>query len=122
MRNTTERPEGVAAGTAFLTGPNASAIIEHATRLLTDEAAYRSMAGARNPYGDGYATERIVERLRRYFAARDLASRWHGGIAPDSGMPASSFRGENSAMAKSSQKIGELVGARLPARLVHLFR
>ena len=44
MRDTTERPEGVAAGTAFLTGPNAPAIVEHATRLLTDEAAYRSMA------------------------------------------------------------------------------
>ena len=47
MRDTTERPEGVAAGTALLTGPNASAIVEHATRLLTDEAAYRSMANAR---------------------------------------------------------------------------
>ena len=57
MRDTTERPEGVAAGTAFLTGPNASAIIEHATRLLTDEAAYRSMPAARNPSGDGYAIE-----------------------------------------------------------------
>jgi UDP-N-acetylglucosamine 2-epimerase (non-hydrolysing) len=83
MRDTTERPEGVAAGTAFLTGPNASAIIEHATRLLTDEAAYRSMAGARNPYGDGYATERIVERLRRYFAARDLGRTRQDGTAND---------------------------------------
>jgi UDP-N-acetylglucosamine 2-epimerase (non-hydrolysing) len=69
MRDTTERPEGVAAGTALLTGPNASAIVEHATRLLTDEAAYRSMASARNPYGDGHAAERIVERIHRYFAA-----------------------------------------------------
>jgi UDP-N-acetylglucosamine 2-epimerase (non-hydrolysing) len=86
MRDTTERPEGVAAGTAFLTGPNASAIIEHATRLLTDEAAYRSMAGARNPYGDGYATERIVERLRRYFAARDLGRTRRDGTANDRNM------------------------------------
>ena len=70
MRDTTERPEGVAAGTAILTGPNAPAIVEHATRLLTDEAAYRSMATARNPYGDGHAAERIVERIRRYFAAQ----------------------------------------------------
>jgi UDP-N-acetylglucosamine 2-epimerase (non-hydrolysing) len=68
MRNTTERPEGVAAGTALLTGPHAPAIIEHATRLLTDEAAYRHMASARNPYGDGHAAERIVSRIRRYFA------------------------------------------------------
>jgi UDP-N-acetylglucosamine 2-epimerase (non-hydrolysing) len=70
MRDTTERPEGVAAGTALLIGPNASAIVKHTTRLLTDEAAYRSMATARNPYGDGHAAERIVQRIRRYFEAR----------------------------------------------------
>jgi UDP-N-acetylglucosamine 2-epimerase (non-hydrolysing) len=70
MRDTTERPEGVAAGTAILTGPNARAIVQHAAQLLTDQAAYRSMATARNPYGDGYAAERIVERIRRYFASR----------------------------------------------------
>jgi UDP-N-acetylglucosamine 2-epimerase (non-hydrolysing) len=68
MRDTTERPEGVAAGTAILTGPHAPAIVQHATRLLTDEAAYGSMATARNPYGDGHAAERIVERIRHYFA------------------------------------------------------
>jgi UDP-N-acetylglucosamine 2-epimerase (non-hydrolysing) len=67
MRDTTERPEGVAAGTALLTGTNAQAIVKQATRLLTDEAAYRSMATARNPYGDGYAAERILERIRHYF-------------------------------------------------------
>ena len=38
--------------------------------LLTDEAAYRSMATAKNPYGDGHAAERIVERIRRYFASQ----------------------------------------------------
>lgn len=70
MRDTTERPEGVAAGTALLTGPNATAIVAHATRLLTNEAAYRCMATARNPYGDGHAAERVVERIRSYFAAR----------------------------------------------------
>jgi UDP-N-acetylglucosamine 2-epimerase (non-hydrolysing) len=69
MRDTTERPEGVAAGTAILTGPNASAIVHHAALLLTDAAAYRSMAAARNPYGDGHAAERIVERIRRHFEA-----------------------------------------------------
>ena len=71
MRDTTERPEGVAAGTAILTGPHAPSIVEHATRLLTDEAAYRSMATARNPYGDGHAAGRIVERIRGYFASQD---------------------------------------------------
>jgi UDP-N-acetylglucosamine 2-epimerase (non-hydrolysing) len=69
MRDTTERPEGVAAGTAILTGPNASTIVDHATRLLTDEAAYRAMANATNPYGDGFAAERIVGRIRRHFSA-----------------------------------------------------
>jgi UDP-N-acetylglucosamine 2-epimerase (non-hydrolysing) len=72
MRDTTERPEGVAAGTALLTGANAPAIVEHATRLLTDEVAYRSMATSKNPYGDGHAAERIVERIRRYFEVRAL--------------------------------------------------
>ena len=67
MRDNTERPEGVTAGTALLTGTNACAIIEHVTRLLTDQTAYRAMATAKNPYGDGYAAERIVERIRRYF-------------------------------------------------------
>jgi UDP-N-acetylglucosamine 2-epimerase (non-hydrolysing) len=69
MRDTTERPEGVAAGTALLTGPHARAIVAHAERLLTDESAYRAMASAKNPYGDGHAAERIVERIRRHFAA-----------------------------------------------------
>lgn len=68
MRDTTERPEGVEAGTALLTGPRAVAIVEHAVRLLTDPAAYRAMATARNPYGDGLAAGRIVERIRRHFA------------------------------------------------------
>jgi UDP-N-acetylglucosamine 2-epimerase (non-hydrolysing) len=77
MRDTTERPEGVAAGTAVLTGPNAPNIVEHATRLLTNEAAYRSMAAIRNPYGDGHASERIVARIRSYFAGQ--ATQCHAG-------------------------------------------
>lgn len=81
MRDTTERPEGVAAGTAVLTGPNAPSIVEHASRLLTDEATYRSMATARNPYGDGYAAGRIVERIRGYFASQETGNEADG---PDS--------------------------------------
>jgi UDP-N-acetylglucosamine 2-epimerase (non-hydrolysing) len=69
MRDTTERPEGVEAGTALLTGPNAASIVEHALRLLTDEDAYARMANATNPYGDGKAAGRIVDRIRRYFSA-----------------------------------------------------
>src|SRR5204863_5166446 len=60
MRDTTERPEGVQAGTALLTGPHAEAIVAHVSRLLEDPEAYRAMATARNPYGDGHAAERIV--------------------------------------------------------------
>ncbi len=67
MRDTTERPEGVDAGTALLTGPRADAIVDAATRLLTDERAYAAMAAARNPYGDGHAAARIVERITGYF-------------------------------------------------------
>jgi len=69
MRDTTERPEGIEAGTALLTGPHASAIVEHATRLLTDEKLYRAMATAKNPYGDGKAAWRVIERIRLLFAS-----------------------------------------------------
>lgn len=68
MRDTTERPEGVTAGTALLTGPSAANIIANATRLLSDERAYQQMASAQNPYGDGHAADRIVQRIRRHFA------------------------------------------------------
>jgi UDP-N-acetylglucosamine 2-epimerase (non-hydrolysing) len=78
MRDSTERPEGVATGTALLTGPNAQAIVEHATRLLTDETAYRSMATAKNPYGDGYAAERIVQRIHAYLAGPCLPADSNG--------------------------------------------
>lgn len=78
MRDTTERPEGVAAGTTLLTGPNAAQIVEHAARLLTDETAYQKMATARNPYGDGYAAERIVSRISQYFSAPDAGRELEG--------------------------------------------
>jgi UDP-N-acetylglucosamine 2-epimerase (non-hydrolysing) len=74
MRDTTERPEGVEAGTALLTGPCADSIVEHTVRLLDDSAAYRTMANAVNPYGDGHAAERIVERLRRYLGSAGSVS------------------------------------------------
>ncbi|MEQ8847172.1 UDP-N-acetylglucosamine 2-epimerase (non-hydrolyzing) [Botrimarina sp.] len=68
MRDTTERPEGVAAGVVRLVGPVAERITAGVTELLTDPSAYRSMAEAVNPYGDGRAAARIVaacaERLR----------------------------------------------------------
>ena len=66
MRETTERPEGVTAGTARLVGPDTEKIIANATRLLDDPAAYRGMAETHNPYGDGRASVRIVEELLRH--------------------------------------------------------
>jgi UDP-N-acetylglucosamine 2-epimerase (non-hydrolysing) len=63
LRDTTERPEGVEAGTAELVGTDPERIVEAATRLLTDDAARSRMARAVNPYGDGRAAERIAAVL-----------------------------------------------------------
>jgi UDP-N-acetylglucosamine 2-epimerase (non-hydrolysing) len=63
MRETTERPEGVEAGTAKLVGTDVERIVAEAGRLLDDPQAYETMARAHNPFGDGKATGRIVELL-----------------------------------------------------------
>lgn len=63
LRDTTERPEAVDAGTVKLIGTNQAKVYETAKTLLTDVAAYRKMAEARSPYGDGHAAERIVKAL-----------------------------------------------------------
>ncbi len=63
MRDTTERPEAVAAGAARLVGTDADKIIAGVSTLLSDAAAYREMANKLNPYGDGNASVRILERL-----------------------------------------------------------
>lgn len=63
MRETTERPEGVEAGTARLVGTDADAIVTEISTLLDDKAAYEAMARAHNPFGDGQAARRIVELL-----------------------------------------------------------
>jgi UDP-N-acetylglucosamine 2-epimerase (non-hydrolysing) len=68
MRDTTERPEGVRAGTARLIGSDAEDVVREVSRLLTDPVAYDEMAQVENPYGDGHAAPRIVERLRHYVA------------------------------------------------------
>lgn len=64
LRDTTERPEAVTAGTVKLVGTNAEDIYREAKKLLSDEVAYKQMAAATNPYGDGKAVERILEILR----------------------------------------------------------
>ena len=63
MRDTTERPEGIAAGTLKLTGTKEESIYQAFTELLDDPAAYQRMASASNPYGDGYASRRIGDIL-----------------------------------------------------------
>ena len=63
MRDTTERPEGIAAGTLKLVGTDEETIYREFTRLLDDRKAYEEMAHAENPYGDGHACERIADIL-----------------------------------------------------------
>jgi len=63
IRSQTERPEAIEAGTVKLVGTDENLIYETAYRLLTDKKAYDAMAEAVNPYGDGKASERIVETL-----------------------------------------------------------
>lgn len=65
MRDTTERPEAVEAGTVKLVGTDTSSIVRELNRLLLDQDAYRVMSYAHNPYGDGQACGRIVEALRK---------------------------------------------------------
>ncbi len=63
MRDTTERPEAVSAGTVKLVGSDRNAIVQETNNLLADEIAYKQMARANNPYGDGMASKRIKEFL-----------------------------------------------------------
>ncbi|WP_338085516.1 non-hydrolyzing UDP-N-acetylglucosamine 2-epimerase [Lacticaseibacillus parakribbianus] len=79
LRNTTERPEGVAAGTLKLVGTDPAAVTAAMTTLLDDPAAYAAMAQAKNPYGDGQATTRILAAIAHQFA---------GGPAPRPFTPA----------------------------------
>lgn len=70
MRETTERPEGVTAGTAKLVGTNAEIIVTEISTLLDDKASYEAMARAHNPFGDGEAARRIVELLGHEFRSQ----------------------------------------------------
>ncbi len=65
MRDTTERPEGVAAGTLKLVGTEESVIYEHFTLLLNSQEVYKDMSHAQNPYGDGHTSERIADIIER---------------------------------------------------------
>jgi UDP-N-acetylglucosamine 2-epimerase (non-hydrolysing) len=70
LRNVTERPEAVRAGTVRMVGTNRGRIIREISALLTDKKHYRRMAAATNPYGDGKAAGRTVEMIRYYFGFR----------------------------------------------------
>ncbi len=70
LRRTTERPEAIASGTAKLVGTTLEEIYPSAARLLTDPEFYAQMAQAKNPFGDGLATQRILEALQQWFQAR----------------------------------------------------
>lgn len=72
LRDTTERPEGVAAGTLKLVGTNGETVRREMLRLLDDEDEYRRMAEAKNPYGDGHACERILDAIAYYFGQTDV--------------------------------------------------
>ena len=75
LRNVTERPEGVLAGTLRMVGTNTEKIVQTAVYLLTNDQAYAAMARASNPYGDGKASLRIASLLREYFSSRATGSR-----------------------------------------------
>lgn len=67
LRDTTERPEGVDAGTLKLIGTKEKAVYQEVKNLLTNQTAYQKMAQAKNPYGDGQASKRILEGIYSYF-------------------------------------------------------
>ena len=71
LRNETERPEAVEAGTVLMGGVDKNVIIEKAHMLLTDKEAYEKIAQTANPYGDGRASERIVDAILYYFGEID---------------------------------------------------
>ncbi|MDJ0579217.1 UDP-N-acetylglucosamine 2-epimerase (non-hydrolyzing) [Crocosphaera sp.] len=66
LRETTERPEAVDAGTAKLVGTNYQNIVSNSSELLSNKVAYEKMANAVNPFGDGKASDRILENVQRY--------------------------------------------------------
>lgn len=72
MRDTTERPEGITAGTLKLVGTEEAVIYKNFTELLDNEAAYQAMAHAANPYGDGYACVRIADIVEEHLAKKQV--------------------------------------------------
>ena len=101
LRDVTERPEAVEAGCARVVGTNAPRIVREARRLLEDATAYRRMAHVANPFGDGHASERIVNALRIAPPHTNSLAPLHHVPMPDftwapiGAMPAGSTNGES---------------------------
>ncbi|MEQ3450923.1 UDP-N-acetylglucosamine 2-epimerase (non-hydrolyzing) [Enterococcus cecorum] len=76
MRDTTERPEGVAAGTLKLVGTDAETIFFEADRLLKDANYYQKVSQIKNPYGDGLASKRIVNAIKKYMLENELCQKY----------------------------------------------
>lgn len=72
MRDTSERPEAIDAGTVLLVGTETMTIVDAANRLLDDPDAYQAMSMAHNPYGDGHAAQRIVDAIETFALTRNL--------------------------------------------------
>lgn len=83
MRETTERPEGVEAGSARLVGAAETSIVQNTIRLLDDPPAYDAMARTVNPYGDGHAADRIVARIEHFLGCS-------GNVGPRRACPSTS--------------------------------
>ncbi len=74
LRNVTERPEGVTAGTLKLAGSDENQVYKLATELLTNEEMYKKMSEAKNPFGDGHASERITDAILYHFGVSEKKS------------------------------------------------
>jgi UDP-N-acetylglucosamine 2-epimerase len=82
LRKTTERPEAAEAGLARIIGTDRGVIVRHVEQLLEDKHAYRAMTTKVNPYGDGLASERIVEVLRNWRSGRPLLAEERSFLQP----------------------------------------
>jgi hypothetical protein len=91
MRDKTERPEAVLAGTARLVGPRRECIVAECNRLLDDPEAYKTMARAHNPYGDGHASERIAKTTCQFLSAATPPVNWWPALAIKFGLSDTRF-------------------------------
>jgi UDP-N-acetylglucosamine 2-epimerase (non-hydrolysing) len=95
MRDTTERPEAVTAGTARLVGTDPDRVYREVDRLLSSPRAYEQMANAVNPYGDGRAAQRTVAAIEHMFGLGRRPAPFDSGTAAEDGLP--SGRGHHAA-------------------------